>query len=460
MMKMSKLTTIVIAALMTLLVFPAFLIADEGDDGSVAWLGQNAVKVRSIDPEDADFQDLMPLVDLIRDARVVGLGEPSHGDGATFQAKARLARFLHEVMGFDLLVWESGLFDCMKADEALRQGEDDAFSKGIFSIWTECDQMRPLFDYIAISYRTGNPLQVAGMDCQMMSNTSAEEILQRVHGFFDRFHPAMIRQETMDAFDAGVKAMLEDNLKTEVHEAFQNSAKNIIETLSSKDERLLRQSNDRERSLLRRLVANLAAGIKMGYCYKQAALGIDPRENQLEAALIREPVLADNVIWLARERFPDRKIMVWAANSHLLYNSRSIELKNREGEWAPDTHPWLPMGNPVRENLQDDYYVVQFIAFEGDHAMINQEKASKLDPAPAGSFDALCEAVGGEYLFLDLASLAQGESGAWLNERRVARPRRYMPARAAWPEVCDAFFFTRTMFRATSEVPPPEEGRE
>ncbi|HEX5720591.1 MAG TPA: hydrolase, partial [Thermoanaerobaculia bacterium] len=81
------------------------------DPEQVRWLAGHTVAVRSVDPADEDFSDLMPLVQVLGKARVVQLGEATHGDGATFLAKGRLIRFLHQVMGFDVLAWESGIFD-------------------------------------------------------------------------------------------------------------------------------------------------------------------------------------------------------------------------------------------------------------------------------------------------------------------------------------------------------------
>lgn len=65
----------------------------------VRWLAENASPVRSIAPEDEDFSDLAPLAAALGDARVVMLGEATHGDGETFRAKARLVRFLHRELG-------------------------------------------------------------------------------------------------------------------------------------------------------------------------------------------------------------------------------------------------------------------------------------------------------------------------------------------------------------------------
>ena len=46
------------------------------------WISGRAVAVRTIDAADEDFRDLEPLIDAIGSARVVQLGEPSHGAGS------------------------------------------------------------------------------------------------------------------------------------------------------------------------------------------------------------------------------------------------------------------------------------------------------------------------------------------------------------------------------------------
>ena len=69
-------------------------------EARIAWLTANAAPIRSIDPSRSadDFSDLEPIRRAIGDSRVVLLGEQSHGDGATFLAKARLVKFLHQRM--------------------------------------------------------------------------------------------------------------------------------------------------------------------------------------------------------------------------------------------------------------------------------------------------------------------------------------------------------------------------
>src|SRR5690606_20323100 len=81
--------------------------------GATDWLRRNAVTLERITPvlDGSDqFADLRPLATAIGDARVVVLGEQSHGDGTTFLMKARLVEFLHREMGFDVLAFESGLY--------------------------------------------------------------------------------------------------------------------------------------------------------------------------------------------------------------------------------------------------------------------------------------------------------------------------------------------------------------
>src|SRR5690349_7641461 len=136
------------------------------DDETQAWISQHSIRIRSIDAADEDFSDLEPLMDAIGSASVVQLGEPSHGAGSSFAAKVRLIEFLHQRMGFDVLVWESGMHGMQRVQSSMRSAEDavTAAQKGIFTIWSNTEQVRPLLEYVRASQSSAHPLEMAGFD--------------------------------------------------------------------------------------------------------------------------------------------------------------------------------------------------------------------------------------------------------------------------------------------------------
>lgn len=119
-----------------------------------------------------DFSDLDPLRRLFENRRVVLLGEHSHGDGAAFAMKARLATFLYRELGFDALAFEAGLYDCAAAWRLLsstRLGASEAMGlvrKAIPGIWAHCAQVQPLLETMVESVGGPRPLELLGFDCQ------------------------------------------------------------------------------------------------------------------------------------------------------------------------------------------------------------------------------------------------------------------------------------------------------
>ena len=70
-----------------------------------------------------DFSDLAFLAPLLEGKRVVQLGESGHGVAEFNWMKARLAKYLHERLGFDVLAFESSLSGCDVADSRIRSGQ-------------------------------------------------------------------------------------------------------------------------------------------------------------------------------------------------------------------------------------------------------------------------------------------------------------------------------------------------
>lgn len=92
--------------------------------------------------------------------RIVQLGESGHGVADFNHAKVRLIKYLHEAMGFDVIAFESAVFECYSADaRAATSAAASTMRDCIFGVW-HTDEVVPLFEYIKSTHATSRPLRL------------------------------------------------------------------------------------------------------------------------------------------------------------------------------------------------------------------------------------------------------------------------------------------------------------
>src|SRR5215471_6331183 len=71
----------------------------------ISWLKANALPIASVEPG-TSFKDLEQLRPLIGDARIVSLGEATHGTREFFQLKHRMIEYCVSRLGFTMIGFE------------------------------------------------------------------------------------------------------------------------------------------------------------------------------------------------------------------------------------------------------------------------------------------------------------------------------------------------------------------
>jgi len=447
---MRRPTSRIIGLLLLLLPFRPAQAAEPPADPRVDWLSKNAVRLRSVSPADRDFSDLQPLKKILEGKQIVLLGEQSHGDGTTFLAKTRLIEFLHEEMGFDVLAFESGLYDCRKVDEALRRGEEpvQAVRRGLFAIWSKSEQVLPLMDYLGKTAASKRPLEVAGFDNQFTGNASVE---------------SLVGDLTAISRALGSKAMEGPEGK-----AFGGTVQNLINGIWEEEGAPLPPAADQARFLarieaLRQEIAAAMKAKKTGTLSPQdsafwlqllestaslARLSWDPEPNTPEGKTrtrrTRDQQMARNLLWLAQERYPGRKILVWAATFHAARNLGKIDVGAGQEDLGRFYRGMETMGEGAWKELKDRIYTLGFTAYEGSVGNAFQTRPPEpIDPPSAGSLEDLMARAGLENALVDFRNPPKG--GEWLRTPLVSRPFGYTEMKADWGEILDGMLFTRKM---------------
>ena len=435
---------------------PADGSAAEAPDPRVAWLREHAVELATVDPAAADLDDLAPLEEALAGVRVVLLGEATRGDGSAFLAKARLVRFLHERMGFDVLALECGVLACDRAWGEIREGGDPAaaLTGALLPLYTESEQFRPVLDLVAARRGSERPLAVAGFDARIgVGAGGGMDELGRVLARLGS-DPASI--PGFDAAAAEVRRVAEEAYATgaapvpskDERARFAATLEEIRRRLrlpssheaAPDDEEAGPPPDGAELDLWHRHLDNLGAAARMAW-----ELGVYRRGLGVPAEVtnLGHRQAADNLLWLLKERHPGRKIVVWWATVHVARDLHRLETGDLDAKARLER--FTTAGDLLEEALGEEVYALGVTAFQGHAGNPFQAPYALLAPTP-GSFEELMGRTGLAAAFVDLRGLrSAGRPGRWLRAPLVARPLSYLELRGSWPRHLDGLLFLRTM---------------
>lgn len=369
---------------------PSQQLGDERSD----WVAHARAVSHPIALAGSDFADLRFLADAIGPRRIVQLGESGHGFAEFGTAKARLVRYLHEELGFDVIAFETSQFECAWVRAHLgeltpREAMDRCLVRTLHSEGTA-----ELFEYILDTQSTDRPLRVAGFDIQASTRTSGER-------------PAFWR-EVLAAADP----------------AFADSVAQL-------DSTFLDLRFDSERLL--------AEGAQLAEVYDELAMFMQANRSrqpdgtawdtgmslatssaayvrQLMASFsgddfveIRDEAMAVNIRWLADERFSDSKIITWGHNFHLRHANQQV-----------DPNPVKTTGHWLSQSHRNDLYTIGLYTRWGRGVMPNGQEFNVVPPEP-GSLESILGHVGEDALLVDLREVAASEAGAWATRPIVTK---------------------------------------
>jgi erythromycin esterase len=385
-------------------------------DPRVDRLREHATPLTSISPDDTDFGDLEPLRETLEGVRVVLLGEADHNAGTDFAARSRLVRFLHQEMGFDVLAFEAPLYSMDVAWDSIRAGAParEALRIGLWGFWSHAEQMQSLVRYIGEQAGGDRPLEVAGFDIRpwidpWTPNTPPQfaedlaDFLQRGGVQSPLADPASSEYGILEVL-AGQRGF-QDHPEPGAQAAFFLAVDETVADL---------ETTPAEEG---RFWAEALRGVR---CHAEIAL-----VDETASECFRSEQMGRHLLWLANERYPDRKVIAWAATAHV----------SRDHPGISSARLGPAMGKPVWDALGEASYVIGTASYCGTENQIVS------DQHVLPEFEQLMEATGLDYALVDLRAAAR--EGSWLGDSFLARPNGHHTEERRWSDLLDALLFVR-----------------
>ena len=130
------------------------------------------------------FRDLETLKELVGEARLVALGEGTHGTHEFFRLKHRIVEFLATEMGFTVFSIEANMPEAYRVNEFVLNGEGDPkeLLKEMSAIWNAQEVLDMILWMREFNKSSGSRIEFTGFD--MQSPKVAIEKCDRCSGEF------------------------------------------------------------------------------------------------------------------------------------------------------------------------------------------------------------------------------------------------------------------------------------
>jgi erythromycin esterase-like protein len=165
-------------------------------DPAVEWIRANAIRLSTLEAGHG-FADMQALKSLIGNARIVSLGEATHGTREFFQLKHRMLELLATEMGFTIFSIEANMPEAYRLNDYVLNGTGDPAEllRGMY-FWTwNTEEVLEMIRWMRAFNASGRGrVQFSGFD--MQTHTVALDIVQQ---FVRRYDSATSRRWEMRA---------------------------------------------------------------------------------------------------------------------------------------------------------------------------------------------------------------------------------------------------------------------
>jgi protein-L-isoaspartate(D-aspartate) O-methyltransferase len=361
--------------------------------------------------EDLDAADLEPLLRRIGRARVVLIGEATHGTSEFYRMRQRITRALIEKRGFDFVAVEGDWPDCARIDQYVRHGEEPAARWKAFArfpswMWRN-REVAEFVDWLRGFNAQQRPaLRTAfhGLDLYSLYGS-----IERVLDYLDRVDPATARLARQRY---GCLSPWEDDpagyARATLTAGYRSCEADVVAMLSELlHARASYGGHDGERFLdalqNARLVANAERYYRTMYYGSR------------ESWNLRDGHMFETLRTLLDFRGPRSRAVVWAHNSHV-GDSAATEMALR-GEFN--------LGRLCRKAFGEQAYTIGFGTHAGQVAAAESwggdMQVMDLRPSLAGSHERVFHDSGVPGLLLPMRELAPDPDLAGLRESRLQR---------------------------------------
>lgn len=382
------------------------------------WLKENAIHLNSVEAG-SGFEDMQPLKAIIGDARIVALGEATHGTREFFQIKHRMVEFLVSEMDFTVFAIEATLGGAFELNDYVLTGNGDperALGALVYPAWNT-EEVLALVNWMR-EYNSSHEKKVKfyGFDMKPTAGSAKAvyNFLRKIDGThdYDEVLSVLMNLWTTGRLITGPKEV--------IHSAAEE-IKSLIAHLESQQPADARQTPSRQgiQDLREWELAVLHAKVLLQYLnfYKVPSMSI--------ATDIRDPSMAENVRGLM-DYEDGAKMILWAHNAHVAAGFGG------------------GMGQHLRKMYGNDIVIIGLTYNRGFSryatSELSPESSHEISPAPEGTLEADLTKAGLEIAVLDLHSLPRGTVSKYFNARLQTRYGEYFIT-SILPRAYDALLF-------------------
>ena len=389
--------------------------AEAVPDAVPQWLASIAVRLDTVEPG-AGSADLEGLREIVGDARIVLLGEPTHGNREVYQLKHRIVAFLVQEMGFDVFVLETPLPESFDVDAYISGGVGDPErALAATHVWPwDTEEVAEMLAWMRRHNATSTrPLAFYGFDMQSVERAAAGTL-----AYLTRVDPAAAEAARAafghlaisfsDPEAGGYRPVVDRDYDATVQRAVAD---------------VLARFDDHQAAWVTATSADAWSVARQHAQVLQQWVEANRDEGRRYGA-VRDSSMAENVRWIREREGPDAKVIVWAHNVHVSNSQTSYP---SDGFDRAGRHDWA--GRLLRRMFGDEVVIFGFLFNRGGFTALDAAEprqgpqAFEVGPAPEGTAEAQFSAAGLRLAAVDLRRLPPGGIvSEWFG---APRPTRY-----------------------------------